>query len=140
MPRRGLNTYLYAPKDDLKHRALWRDEYSASEQHAIRDVIAECKRRKLRFVYGISPGLDIQFHDPADLDHLKRRFEVMRSLGCEDFALLFDDIPAAPTLSVACDQAAIANKLINETRSLLFCPTVYCSRMMGREYLVGLGQ
>jgi beta-N-acetylglucosaminidase len=21
----GLNTYLYAPKDDLKHRALWRE-------------------------------------------------------------------------------------------------------------------
>jgi len=26
----GLNTYLYAPKDDLKHRAIWREAYSAS--------------------------------------------------------------------------------------------------------------
>ena len=22
----GLNTYFYAPKDDLKHRALWREQ------------------------------------------------------------------------------------------------------------------
>ena len=27
----GMNTYLYAPKDDLKHRALWRDLYSPEE-------------------------------------------------------------------------------------------------------------
>ena len=26
-----MNTYLYAPKDDLKHRALWRDLYSPEE-------------------------------------------------------------------------------------------------------------
>ena len=27
----GLNTYMYAPKDDLKHRAVWRQPYSAEE-------------------------------------------------------------------------------------------------------------
>lgn len=27
----GLNTYLYAPKDDCKHRAMWRDLYSVEE-------------------------------------------------------------------------------------------------------------
>lgn len=27
----GLNTYLYAPKDDYKHRMYWRDLYSAEE-------------------------------------------------------------------------------------------------------------
>ena len=26
-----LNTYLYAPKDDLKHRILWREPYSQTE-------------------------------------------------------------------------------------------------------------
>lgn len=29
--RWGLNTYLYAPKDDYKHRMYWRDLYSAEE-------------------------------------------------------------------------------------------------------------
>ena len=27
----GLNTYLYAPKNDYKHRMYWRDLYSAEE-------------------------------------------------------------------------------------------------------------
>ena len=27
----GLGTYFYAPKDDLHHRALWREPYSADQ-------------------------------------------------------------------------------------------------------------
>ena len=27
----GLTTYMYAPKDDCKHRAFWRDLYSVEE-------------------------------------------------------------------------------------------------------------
>lgn len=27
----GLNTYLYAPKDDYKHRMFWREMYSVEE-------------------------------------------------------------------------------------------------------------
>lgn len=26
-----MNTYLYAPKDDIKHRALWREQYDLEE-------------------------------------------------------------------------------------------------------------
>lgn len=42
-----MNTYVYAPKDDMKHRALWRQLYSAEEEgksfnlmHAILLIIA----------------------------------------------------------------------------------------------------
>ena len=31
MQKMGLNTYMYAPKDDCKHRAHWRDLYSVEE-------------------------------------------------------------------------------------------------------------
>src|SRR5687768_3688998 len=82
MAASGLNTYLYAPKDDLKHRALWREGYSASEQEGLREIIVRCKNHKLGFVYGLSPGLDIRYHDEADRDQLKKRFEGMRALGC----------------------------------------------------------
>ena len=27
----GLNTYLYGPKDDYKHRLFWREKYSIDE-------------------------------------------------------------------------------------------------------------
>lgn len=32
MQQWGLNTYLYGPKDDLKHRLLWREVYSPEEE------------------------------------------------------------------------------------------------------------
>ena len=28
----GMNTYIYAPKDDVKHRALWRQLYNKQEE------------------------------------------------------------------------------------------------------------
>jgi hypothetical protein len=31
LKKMGLNTYMYAPKDDCKHRAFWRDLYSVEE-------------------------------------------------------------------------------------------------------------
>eukprot|EP01052_Picozoa_sp_SAG31_P043394 SAG31_NODE_7213_length_1753_cov_2.334341_1_plen_45_part_10 len=27
----GLNTYMYSPKDDRKHRAAWREQYTTDE-------------------------------------------------------------------------------------------------------------
>src|SRR5688572_16046267 len=89
----GLNTYLYAPKDDLKHRALWRELYSASETANIASLVKACRQRNLQFIYALSPGLDIRYSDKAELTEIQSRFEQLLALGCEHFALLFDDIP-----------------------------------------------
>jgi protein O-GlcNAcase/histone acetyltransferase len=142
----GLNTYLYAPKDDLKHRAIWREPYSASEAEALTAVIQACRERMLRFVYALSPGLDIRYSNHADLDQLKTRFEQMLRLGCPHFALLFDDIPARLDEadlekwgSLASAQCHVANTLFEWTRErspearFLFCPTPYCGRMAERK-------
>ena len=154
----GLNTYLYAPKDDLKHRALWREVYSAPEAEALGDVIRACEQRKLRLIYALSPGLDIRFSDSVDLDHLKQRFEQMLTLGCQHFALLFDDIPdrmndedAKRFGSFASAQCHMANTMFKWTRErspgarFLFCPTPYCGRMAERKlggegYLATVGR
>ena len=63
----GLNTYLYAPKDDLKHRAIWRELYSAAEAAALGEVIRACQQRSIRFIYALSPGLDIRYSNEAEL-------------------------------------------------------------------------
>ena len=89
----GLNTYLYAPKDDLKHRTLWRERYSPEEADALAGTIRDCSTRGLRFIYALSPGLDIRFGSAQDRASLRARVEQMLALGCEHFALLFDDIP-----------------------------------------------
>ena len=32
MNKLAMNTYIYAPKDDIKHRALWRQPYTKEEE------------------------------------------------------------------------------------------------------------
>jgi hypothetical protein len=142
-----LNTYLYAPKDDLKHRALWREPYSVSELKALQELIRACAASGIRFFYALSPGLDIRYHAQKELDLLRSRFEQMMGLGCHSFALLFDDIPdrmEAADLkrfgSFASAQCHVVNELFrwarqkHEDTRFLFCPTPYCGRMAEREY------
>ena len=154
----GLNTYFYAPKDDLKHRALWREPYSDAEVEKLAQTIAACQKRNLRFIYGLSPGLDIRYDDPAELEHLHKRFEQLSALGCRDFGLLFDDIPNRPASSeaghqpsLAAAQCQMANALFKWTLArsrnarFLVCPTPYCSRMAardvgGKNYLPTMGR
>ena len=45
MARWGLNTYFYAPKDDLKHRALWRKVYEPSELASLEKLMQACRSR-----------------------------------------------------------------------------------------------
>lgn len=154
----GLNTYLYAPKDDLKHRALWRQLYTNSEAEALRELIQECHRRGLRFIYALSPGLDLRYRDESDAGQLRQRFQQMLDLGCRHFALLFDDIPDqldpddwARWGSLASAQAFVANATFVWARErstearFLFCPTPYCGRMAARAlggegYLATVGR
>jgi protein O-GlcNAcase/histone acetyltransferase len=154
----GLGTYYYAPKDDLKHRALWRELYSTAESDALRRILEACAARNLQFIYGLSPGLDIRYGRDADLEQVLRRFDQMLALGCRHVSLLFDDIPGAldredgdrwPSLASA--QCHVANTVFAWLRArapgarLVFCPTAYCGRMAqaglgGPGYLSILGR
>lgn len=154
----GLNTYFYAPKDDLHQRALWREPYAAAEAEALGQLIQACRQRNLRFVYAVSPGLDIRYSNAAERDQLKQRFEQMLALGCENFSLLFDDIPdrmdpedSQRFGSFASAQCHVVNALFRWTRErfptarFLFCPTPYCGRMAeaklgGEGYLCTVGR
>jgi len=142
----GLNTYVYGPKDDLHHRALWREPYSEADAGLLKDLIAECRGQGLEFFYALGPGLDLRYSDPADRGALRARLEQLRSLGCRHFCLLFDDIPdrmdpADRTRwgSFAAAQCAVANELFRWRRAqdsgarFLFCPTPYCGRMASRQ-------
>jgi len=158
MAASGLNTYFYAPKDDLNHRALWRDPYSTSQAQQLGDLVHACEQRNLRFIYALSPGLDIRYSSDGDLSHLKKRFEQMLALRCHDFALLFDDIPDRVETedlqrwgSLASPQCHVANAMFRWVGErgvkgrFLFCPTAYCGRMAernlgGEGYLSTIGR
>ena len=68
MKAQGLNTYVYAPKDDYKHRAYWREMYNAEEIRRISSLIKAAKENDVVFFYAISPGLDISFANEADVE------------------------------------------------------------------------
>jgi protein O-GlcNAcase / histone acetyltransferase len=138
----GLNTYLYAPKDDLKHRVCWRELYDDTETAELAALIRDCERHGLHFVYSIAPGLDIRFSDSADFAALQNKLLEAIRLGCRHFALLFDDIPHQMSAedkkhfgSLAGAQSHLADELFRFVRGehpdamFAFCPTEYCARM-----------
>lgn len=154
----GMNTYFYAPKDDLHHRALWREPYDAATAASLAGTIRDCTHAGLRFVYGLAPGLDIAYSDPVEIARVQARFQQLLELGCRDFALLFDDIPdrlsdADQRLhgTFARAHAAVTTALHTWIAPqcpggrFLFCPTPYCGRMAraglgGPDYLATIGR
>jgi len=154
----GLNAYMYAPKDDARHRALWREPYEAAEAAELGALIRDCRQHGLRFVYALSPGLDIVFTRAADIEALRAKLEQVHDLGTRDFAVLFDDIH--PNLAEAdrqrfgtpaAAQAFVGNEVLRWARGwdadarVLFCPTEYCGRfaipsVAASPYLRTLGE
>ena len=137
MGRWGMGVYLYAPKDDAKHRALWREPYTDSEADRLRVLIEVCHAQGLRFAYGIAPGLDLRYNDDSDQLALFRKVEQVLRLGATSVAVLLDDVPEqlssadeAAFGSVASAQCAAANALVMSVLSLarqgqvsLLCPS-----------------
>ncbi|XP_077574492.1 protein O-GlcNAcase isoform X1 [Stigmatopora nigra] len=133
----GLNTYLYAPKDDYKHRMYWRDLYCSEEAEELTALISAAKKHNIDFIYAISPGLDITFSNSKEVAALKRKLDQVRGMGCSSFSLLFDDIETEMCAadkqafsSFAHAQVAVTNEVymhLGETETFLFCPTDYCA-------------
>jgi protein O-GlcNAcase/histone acetyltransferase len=129
----GMNTYLYAPKDDDKHRASWRDLYSLEEAEQLSHLLLQASSRGIIFIYAIAPGLDMTFSSSQEISLLKRKLDQVSALGCNSFAILFDDIdtdlcPADDKMfsSFAHAQVATANELychLDRPNVFLFCPT-----------------
>src|SRR5262249_2343791 len=92
------------------------------------------------------------------LQHVLARLEQLVGLGCNDFSLLFDDIPERMHPddrrqwgSLAAAECHLTNAVFCWARKrcpqsrLLFCPTPYCERMVqrqlgGADYLETVGR
>src|SRR5215813_15105033 len=49
---RGMNVFVYGPKNDPYHRDRWRDPYPADANDDFRETVAVARRAKVRFVVG----------------------------------------------------------------------------------------
>lgn len=95
MGENKMNAYIYAPKDDPKHRAQWRSRYTGEELQRMTDLITTANENHVKFIYAISPGGDINLGSgyEADFQKLMAKCEQIYELGCRDFAIFLDDIP-----------------------------------------------
>jgi hypothetical protein len=140
----GMNTFVYAPKNDPFHRQHWRDAYPAAELADMADSAAAARKAKVGFVYALSPGLDVCYACDDDFSALTAKLAQVAGAGIRRFALLFDDAPdtlAAPAdvaryggsdaAALARAQADLANRTVRWLRRqrlgrlLLIVPTDY---------------
>lgn len=156
-----LNTYCHGPKDDLKHRVLWRDLLDEREESEFKGLITACHENNIRFIYAISPGWNHRTDEAATIvDHpdllpdMKRRLRQLLRIGCSDFVIQFDDVPVqgghgrfglANWHSETCNALRDWLALEFPGASLIICPAVYCDAMAGGDitgcdYLQTLGE
>jgi hyaluronoglucosaminidase len=106
---RGMNTYLYAPKDDPYHRARWTEPYPRAAWRALAGLIANARRHRIDFVYGFHPGARLRFGAAAPVETLVAKAARFYDAGVRTFAVLFDDIPSR--LEHAADRRRFGNSL-----------------------------
>jgi hyaluronoglucosaminidase len=92
--RRGMNTYLYAPKDDPYHRERWTEPYPRYHWQALLQLIRQARDLKIDFVYGFHPGKGLCFSDEKPVRTLLAKAGRFHDAGVTTFAVLFDDIPS----------------------------------------------
>ena len=87
---RGLTDYMYAPKDDPKHRKQWRDPYDADELAGFRSLVDHAG---VRIGVAISPGLAMDESSAADRAALASKLAPLVDLGIAHVGLFLDDLP-----------------------------------------------
>jgi hyaluronoglucosaminidase len=92
--KRGMNTYLYAPKDDPYHRERWREPYPDKEWGELLKLIRLAQKHRIDFVYGFHPGKGLRFGAEEPVQQLIGKAQRFYDAGVRTFAILFDDIPS----------------------------------------------
>ncbi len=138
LKKERMNTYMYAPKDDLYHRKKWRVPYPKNEFSLLKELIKEAKNNDIDFYFSISPGNDFNYTKKEDYDALFNKINEVLNEGVCNFNLLLDDIDYSLKDSEKKEfetpgkaHAYISNKLNSYLKeklkvySLVMCPTEY---------------
>ena len=87
---RGMTHYVYAPKDDPKHRERWREPYGDGKLEGFARLAGE---GTLQVGFGISPGLSIDCYSHDDRSALAAKVDQVLNVGIRLVVLALDDIP-----------------------------------------------
>jgi hyaluronoglucosaminidase len=107
---RGMNAYVYAPKNDPLDRDEWRTPYPEAQLEEFAELARIGAASGVRFYFGIAPGITYDQNDPADFDRLAAKLRSVHERGVTGFALLFDDLldPASTALDPQLQAGLIA--------------------------------
>lgn len=136
MQSRGLNGYIYAPKDDALHRDNWRAPYPDDALARFATLAQAARDHGIHFTFAVSPGLSLCYSDPVELNALLAKLQPIIDLGVPSIGIFFDDVP--PELAHPADQARY--KSLGEAQAdlltrlhqalpdqhLITVPTFYC--------------
>jgi hyaluronoglucosaminidase len=100
----GLDTYVYAPKNDIHHRKRWQRPYPPEEMDRFAELFARGEELGVRVFFGLAPARLLGWNNVSRLgdrdgdgigdsgwDALAAKLRAMQAVGARRFALLFDD-------------------------------------------------
>ena len=93
MAKNGMNTYYYAPKDDIYHREKWRELYPEKELEDLKALYNKASENYLDFNWCVGPGLTYKYTSDEDFTLLIEKIKSIYNIGVRNFGLLLDDIP-----------------------------------------------
>lgn len=130
--RAGMDTYVYAPKDDPLHRVDWRTPYPAEE---LTGFAALAEDQPLRVGFSVSPGLSLDPTSEVDRSALLAKFRQLTDRGVSLVGLLFDDLEPAPGLGRVHGQvtAWLRDRLPGDVE--LFMVPLHYTGVTGSPYL-----
>ncbi len=158
LSKNKMNTYFYAPKEDVKHRLNWRKKYNSKWRKSFRDFTKFCKKNNINIIAGIAPGLDFNFkklnnnskeNKKSDLNLLLNKAKQLLNDGATSIALLLDDIPDnfeknfGNKISEGTSHGILANKMLETLgQTIYFVPRVYADELIkdSPNYLFDLGK
>ena len=152
MSEYGMNTYYYAPKDDIYHRERWRELYPDAELASLNRLVELAGECGMQFNWCVGPGLSYNYCSQKDFDCLIEKFKSLYKIGVKSFGLLLDDIPrefqyeddAARYATIADAHTELVNntykalKEFDASITLTVCPTQYSGDEHG-EYIKKFG-
>ena len=147
--KNNMNTYLYAPKEDINHRLCWKKEYGEKWRSNFRHFTNKCKEFKINVIAGIAPGLDYNFkqlientklNQNSDFESLLKKAKQFLDDGANSIALLLDDIPAnfkkkfGTKISEGIYHGLLANKLKKKLdQNIFFVPRIYADELINED-------
>jgi DNA-directed RNA polymerase subunit N (RpoN/RPB10) len=149
LKKNNMNTYFYAPKEDVCHRFCWRKKYSKKWRLSFQNFIQKSKKNNINVIAGVAPGLDFNFKElqnesknnkNSDFGLLFKKAKQLLEDGASSIALMLDDIPNdfkekfGIDISEGTYHAILANKLSDKLgHNIFFVPRVYADELISDD-------